>query len=115
MFKFVPNEADRVLLLKRKAVDMVVGRPGLSPRNVKSLENEAGLKIVTVPDTTCHWLCMNSQKEPFNNVKVRQAINYAIPIQAIIPSVLYRLRQRDEEPGAEPDAGLRRLTVALQV
>jgi peptide/nickel transport system substrate-binding protein len=89
VFKFVPNETDRVLLLKRKAVDMVVGRPGLSPRNVKSLENEAGLKIVTVPDTTCHWLCMNSQKEPFNEVKVRQAINYAIPIQAIIPSVLY--------------------------
>jgi peptide/nickel transport system substrate-binding protein len=89
VFKFVPNEADRVLLLKRKAVDMVVGRPGLSPRNVKSLEGEAGLKIVSVPDTTCHWLCMNSQKAPFNNVKVRQAINYAIPIQAILPSVLF--------------------------
>ena len=89
VFKFVPNEADRVLLLKRKAVDMVVGRPGLSPRNVKSLEGEQGLKIVTVPDTTCHWLCMNSQKEPFNNPKVRQAINYAIPIQAIIPNVLF--------------------------
>ena len=89
VFKFVPNEADRVLLLKRRAVDMVVGRPGLSPRNVKSLEGEAGLKIVTVPDTTCHWLCMNSQKAPLNNVKVRQAINYAIPIQAIIPNVLF--------------------------
>ena len=89
VFKFVPNEAERVLLLKRKAVDMVVGRPGLSPRNVKSLEGEAGLKIVTVPDTTCHWLCMNSQKAPLNNVKVRQAINYAIPIQAIIPNVLF--------------------------
>ena len=32
VLKFVPNEADRVLLLKRKAVDLVVGRPGLSPR-----------------------------------------------------------------------------------
>ena len=89
VFKFVPNEADRVLLLKRKAIDMVVGRPGLSPRNVKSLENEPGLKIVSVPDTTCHWVCMNSQKAPFNNLKVRQAINYAIPIQAIIPNVLF--------------------------
>lgn len=89
VFKFVPNEADRVLLLKRKAVDIVVGRPGLSPRNVKSLEGESSLKIFTVPDTTCHWLCMNSQFAPLDNVKVRQAINYAIPIQAIIPNVLY--------------------------
>src|SRR5205809_7558723 len=89
VLKFVPNEADRVLLLKKKAIDMVVGRPGLSPKNVKSLEGEPGLKVFQVPDTTCHWLCMNGSKPPFDNVKVRQAVNYAIPIQAIIPNVLY--------------------------
>ena len=37
-------------------IDMVVGRPGLSPKSVKSLEGEAGLKVFQVPDTTCHWL-----------------------------------------------------------
>ncbi len=89
MLKLVPNEADRVLLLKRKAVDLVAGRPGLSPKNVKSLEGEAGLKIFNVPDTTCHYLAMNQQKPPFDNKLVRQAINYAIPIQAIVPNVLY--------------------------
>jgi peptide/nickel transport system substrate-binding protein len=89
VLKFVPNEADRVLLLKRKAIDMVVGRPGLSPKNVKSLEGEPGLKIFNVPDTTCHYLAMNQKRAPFNDVKVRQAINYAIPIPAIMPSVLF--------------------------
>jgi peptide/nickel transport system substrate-binding protein len=89
VLKLVPNEADRVLLLKRKAVDLVAGRPGLSPKNVKSLEGEAGLKIFNVPDTTCHYLAMNQQKPPFDNRLVRQAINYAIPIQAIVPNVLY--------------------------
>lgn len=86
--KFVPSEADRILLLKRKAVDIVSGRPGLSPRSIKSLEGEAGLRIVTLPDTVCHWLCMNSAKAPLNNPKVRQAISYAIPIQAILPNVV---------------------------
>jgi peptide/nickel transport system substrate-binding protein len=89
VLKYVPSEADRVLLLKRKAIDIVVGRPGLSPKNVKSLEGEQGLKIFSVPDTTCHYLCMNQKKAPFDNVKVRQAVNYAIPIQAILPSVLF--------------------------
>ena len=89
VLKFVPNEADRVLLLKRKAIDMVVGRPGLSPKNVKSLEGEPGLRIFNVPDTTCHYLAMNQKRAPFDNVKVRQAINYAIPLQAIMPSVLF--------------------------
>ncbi len=88
VLKFVPNEADRVMLLKKKAVD-IVAAPGLSPRNVKSLEGEPGLKIFTVPDTTCHFVSMNQKKPPYDNVKVRQAINYAIPIEAIMPNVLY--------------------------
>jgi peptide/nickel transport system substrate-binding protein len=89
VLKLVPNEADRVLLLKRKAVDLVAGRPGLSPKNVKALEGEAGLKVFSVPDTTCHYLCMNEKKPPFDNKLVRQAVNYAIPIQAILPNVLF--------------------------
>ena len=88
VLKFVPNEADRVLLLKRKAIDLVIGRPGLSPRNIKTFENEKDFRIVTVPDTTCHWLAMNQTKKPLDNVKVRQAINYAIPVAAIVPNVL---------------------------
>jgi peptide/nickel transport system substrate-binding protein len=88
VFKFVPNEADRVLLLKRKAVDLVVGRPGLSPRSIKAFEGDKAFKIVSVPDTTCHWLAMNQTKAPLDNVKVRQAINYAIPVAAIVPNVL---------------------------
>jgi peptide/nickel transport system substrate-binding protein len=88
VFKFVPNEADRVLLLKRKAVDLVVGRPGLSPRSIKTFEGDTNFKIVSVPDTTCHWLAMNQTKTPLNNAKVRQAINYAIPVAAIVPNVL---------------------------
>lgn len=89
VLKLVPNEADRVLLIKRKAVDVVAGRPGLTPKNVKALEGEQGLKIVSVPDTICTYVCMNQKKPPFDNVLVRRAVNYAIPIQAIMPSVLY--------------------------
>jgi len=89
VLKLVPNEADRVLLLKRKAIQLVSGRPGLSPKNVKSLEGEPGLKILQVPDTTCHYLGMNQKKAPFDNLSVRRAVNYAIPIQAILPNVLY--------------------------
>jgi peptide/nickel transport system substrate-binding protein len=86
--KFIPSEADRVLLLKRRAIDLVIGRPGLGPKSIASLKNEPGLKTITVPDTSGHWVCMNETKAPFNNVLVRRAINYAIPINAIIPNVL---------------------------
>lgn len=98
VFKFVPDESDRVLLLKRHAVDIVTGRPGLSPKNVKGLEGTEGLKIYTVPDTTCHWLSMNTKKAPFDKPEVRQAINYAIPIEAIIPNVLYGYGSQMKSP-----------------
>jgi peptide/nickel transport system substrate-binding protein len=98
VLKFVPNEADRVLLLKKKSIDMVVGRPGLTPKNVKSLEGEPGLKVFSVPDTTCHFLCMNTTKPPFDNVKVRQAVNYAIPIEAILPNVLHGYATQMKSP-----------------
>ena len=98
VLKFVPNEADRVMLLKKQAVDMVVGRPGLTPRNIKSLEGEPGLKIFTVPDTTCHFVSMNQKKPPYDNLKVRQAINYAIPIEAIMPNVLFGYGRQMKTP-----------------
>jgi peptide/nickel transport system substrate-binding protein len=103
--KFTPNEADRILLLKRKAVDMVIGPNSMSPKNLKSLEGEPGLKVVNLPDTVCNFLCMNTKKAPFDNVKVRQAINYAIPIQAIIPNVLYGYGAQMTSPVASETPG----------
>ena len=96
--KFVPNESDRLLLLKRKAIDLVAGRSGLSPRSIKSVRGEAGLKIYSVPDTTCHWLSMNTSQPPFDKPEVRQAVNYAIPIQAIIPNVLFGYGEQMKSP-----------------
>jgi peptide/nickel transport system substrate-binding protein len=96
--RYTPNEADRILLLKRKAVDMVIGPNSMSPKNLKSLETEPGLRVVSLPDTNCNFVSMNLKKPPFDNVKVRQAVNYAIPIQAIIPNVLYGYGEQMKSP-----------------
>ena len=89
---------------------LVIGRPGLSPRNIKTFECEKDFRIVTVPDTTCHWLAMNQTKKPLDDVKVRQAINYAIPVAAIVPNVLmgYGAAMKSPVPALTPghDASL---------
>ena len=51
-----------------------------------------------MPDTNCNFVSMNLKKPPFDNVKVRQAVNYAIPIQAIIPNVLYGYGEQMKSP-----------------
>jgi peptide/nickel transport system substrate-binding protein len=98
VIKYTPNEADRILLLKRKAIDMVIGPNSMSPKNLKSLEGEPGLKVISLPDTVCNFIAMNMKKAPFDNVNVRRAINYAIPIQAIIPNVLYGFGEQMKSP-----------------
>jgi peptide/nickel transport system substrate-binding protein len=71
---------------------------------VQPLEGEPGLKVFSVPDTTCHFLCMNQKKPPFDNKLVRQAVNYAIPIQAILPNVLfgYGVQMKSPVPNLTP-------------
>ena len=70
----------------------------MSPENLKSLETEPGLRVVSLPDTNCNFVSMNLKKPPFDNVKVRQAVNYTIPIQAIIPNVLYGYGEQMKSP-----------------
>lgn len=85
-------------------MDLVAGRPGLSPKNVKLFEGDKEFRVISVPDTTCHFLAMNCKKAPFDNVKVRQAINYAIPIEAILPNVLfgYGVQMKSPVPSLTP-------------
>ncbi|WP_314948039.1 ABC transporter substrate-binding protein [Bradyrhizobium cosmicum] len=105
VIKSTANEADRILLLKRRAIDMVIGPNSMSPKNLKSLEGEPGLNVVSLPDTNCNFLCMNLNKKPFDNVKVRQAINYTMPIHAIIPNVLYGYGEQMKSPVAAQTPG----------
>jgi peptide/nickel transport system substrate-binding protein len=56
---------------------------GLTPDDVPSVK-QAGLKVEFRPPLAIGYLAMNTQKEPFNNVEVRQAINHAIDMNQIV-------------------------------
>ncbi len=115
VFKFVPNEADRVLLLKRKAIDMVVGRPGLSPRNDEGPGGRGRPEDRVGAGHHCHWLCMNTAEDAVQQRQGAAGHQLRDSDPGHHPERAVRLRQRDEEPGAEPHAGPRRDGLALQV
>lgn len=60
----------------------------IDPSIVSTLEAEGSVALEEAVQTTFGFVAMNHDKEPFNNVKVRQAVNYAIDRQALIESVL---------------------------
>jgi peptide/nickel transport system substrate-binding protein len=84
--KEVPESATRMALLARGAVDIA---EGLTPRQIEELRGKPGIRIAEVWGIHYAQLSQNFKSPPFDNPKVRQAIAYAIPYEAVIKDVFY--------------------------
>jgi peptide/nickel transport system substrate-binding protein len=84
IYKVVPESANRVALLASGTVQMA---EGLSPDDVISLSKKEGVSVAAVRSNLSIYVVMNNKEKPFDNVKVRRAINYAIPRGDIVRQV----------------------------
>lgn len=80
----VPESANRVLMLKNGDIDIAFG---LSRKEVLSLKDAAGVKILSIPTTDATTLVMNHTIAPFDNADFRKAIAYAIPYADILKGI----------------------------
>jgi len=80
IFKSIPDNTSRVAALNGGDLSAA---DGLTPDDIPTVEKAQGLKIAYRPPLTIGYLAMNLQKKPFDNPKVRQAINYAIDMKKI--------------------------------
>lgn len=74
--------------LKSQIVDLAPGVINLAPDTFESLKQDANLKVEKFTGSNIQYLGFNTQAEPLNNVKVRQAIAYAINREKIINDLL---------------------------
>jgi len=82
IFKVIPESSTRVVMVKNGTIDVATA---LAPRELKSLENARGVKVVGVPSNYTIWLVLNQKVfKPFANKLVRQALNYAAPRADIV-------------------------------
>ena len=87
VWRMVPSAGNRRALLERGDADISFDLP---PRDFAEMKQEAKLKIVSTPISNgIQYIGMNVKKPPFDNVKVRQAVAYAIPYQKIIDAVMF--------------------------
>jgi peptide/nickel transport system substrate-binding protein len=91
VWKVVPSPATRTTLLLNGAVDVV---EGLTTDELLALQDQPGVKIITVPSKNMAYVGMNSGIEPLNDKRVRQAISYAIDYEDIIENVYNGEAQR---------------------
>ncbi len=85
IFKPISEAQTRLAELESGNIDLIVNVP---PDDLVRLEGSD--KVQKIEDAGMHvwWTAFNTQKEPFNNVKVRQAFNYAVNKEAIVDSLL---------------------------
>jgi peptide/nickel transport system substrate-binding protein len=87
VWRVVPSSSTRRALLERGDVDVSNEFP---PKDIVEMENEGKVKVYATPiDNAVQFVVMNEKMPPFDNVKVRRAIAYAIPYQKIMDVALF--------------------------
>ncbi|MBI5719243.1 MAG: ABC transporter substrate-binding protein [Burkholderiales bacterium] len=84
----VPNAGNRRALLVKGDIDMTYEMP---PKDFSELAKDGGsVKVVTMPvENAMFYVGMNVTKPPFDKVKIRQAVAYALPYDKIQDNAFY--------------------------
>ncbi len=102
IFRAVPDGSTRIADLKAGKVDIV---RGLAPDDAIALKSNAQLQVLSVPTERVGYLFINAQGGPTTDLRLRQAIAYAIDQQALIDALLQGYGKKVTSIGAEPIFG----------
>jgi peptide/nickel transport system substrate-binding protein len=81
----IPEPTDQLLLLKKGDIDVAWD---LTAEQANSLKGGPDVSVVTTPGQSDEYVGMNAGWGPFKDVRVRQAVKYAIDYNAIIDKVM---------------------------
>jgi ABC-type transport system substrate-binding protein len=94
-FKFIPEDAARVVMLETGEAHAIMRVP---PADAKRLDANPKINVVKASSVRVIYIGFNTQVEPFNNPKVRQAMNYAVNKKAIIDTILAGVGEASTAP-----------------
>lgn len=84
IYAITPDAAVRVQKLKAEECQVALSP---KPSDVVETQNNSALQVSTVPAFMTAFVALNTQKPPFDNVKVRQAVNYAFDKASYLEAV----------------------------
>jgi peptide/nickel transport system substrate-binding protein len=87
LWRVVPSAGNRRALIERGDADVSFDLPA---KDFSELKAKGDVTVASTPISNGMWsIEMNVTRPPFDNVKVRQAIAYALPYQKIMDAVLF--------------------------
>ena len=84
IFRAIPEASTRVAALFAGEGDIIQSVPA---ELIDTLKQTPGIHVSTAPGTQPKWMEMNVNKAPFDDVRVRQAMNYAVDKDLIIQKI----------------------------
>ena len=85
IFKPIPETASRIAALKADECHIIQSLP---PHLFDEVQSDERTMVLTCDGTRSYFVGMNCKKEPFSDVDVRVAMNYAVDMDAIVESIL---------------------------
>ena len=82
--KVIPEASQRTIALQTGEIDIAYD---MTTNDMKIIRDDKNLIALEQPSLTCFYISLNMNKKPFDDVKVRQAINYAIDRDLLIETV----------------------------
>ena len=84
VWKPIPDEFARMSALQKGEVDLVTNVP---PDQIKETRERRNTQIVSVPGTRTVAFWMNTTQAPLSDKRVRQALHYAMDLDAIVKNL----------------------------
>ncbi len=84
-FRVMPEGSSRTIALETGEADLVVAVDSI---DIERVESNPDLQAVVFPGNSIEYVTMDVTKAPFDDIRVRQAFNYAINKQNIVDVVL---------------------------
>ena len=84
VFKVIPDSNVRLAQLKSRDIDFTV----IDPPQVAAVQGASGIELRRAPQVDYYFFAINHDLPKFADVRVRQALTYAIDKQAIVKNIL---------------------------
>lgn len=83
--RIIPEGSARCIALETGEVDLILS---VDPVDAENVEGNSDLVLESWPAASVEYLAFNTQKEPLNDPKVRQAITYALNRQEFVDTII---------------------------
>ncbi|MBO8169160.1 MAG: ABC transporter substrate-binding protein [Thermoanaerobacteraceae bacterium] len=95
VFRSIPDNSTRLMELQAGTIDIM---DGISPDDVATIKNDERFQLILRPSMNVGYVAMNMEKEPFDDPRVRKAVNMAINKKEIIDAFFAGLAKPAKNP-----------------